>query len=155
LSNSHLPISAKSPVDSIPYKALHYTSDVIEQLKNEIKFVESKIHELQNSHNFENLTQESIEAKFYKKLEKIEMESGEKACLVGESNLWKELQFLLRNDSMQASDHWMSFHLISEFRDSIHNPETRSTEQIVAEYESKLGFLLQTWQDYTGSAYPL
>ena len=154
MSNSHLPISAKSPVDSIPYKAPQYSSDVIEQLKNEIKFVESKIHELQNSHNFVNFSQESIEAKFYRKLENIESESGEKACLVGESNLWKELQFLLRVDPAQASAHWMSFHQISEFRDSIHNPKTRSTEQIIAEYESKLGVLLQTWKDYTGIAYP-
>jgi len=117
-------------------------------------FVEHKYKELQEPDSFGLVDHAKVETEFYELLNKIEKQIGSKACPEGESNLWKELQFLLKNDPVNSSKHWMSFHQISEFRDSIYSPETRSTEQIIAEYESKLLVLLQTWQDYTGSAYP-
>ena len=78
-----------------------------------------------------------------------------KACPDGESNLWKELQFLLANDQAQANEYWMAFHQISEFREPGRIPEAKSTEEQIAEIEAKLEALLKTWHDYTGTEYPL
>jgi hypothetical protein len=155
LSNSHLPFSSTSPVDSIPYQAPNYSGEVIDQLKSEISLLEYKYNVLQDPNSFGAVDQAKVEADFYNHLQKIETAVGSRACPDGESNLWKELQFLLANDPSRASEHWMAFHQINEIRTPPTATLSRSPEVQMAEIEAKLAVLLQTWQDYTGSAYPL
>jgi hypothetical protein len=154
LSNSNLPISSTSPVDSIPYQAPNYSGDVIEQLKSEISLLEYKHKQLQDPNSFGLVDQAKIEADFYEYLKKIEKEIGSKACPDGQSNLWKELQFLIKNDPAKSSDHWMAFHQISEIRTPPTATLSRSPEVQIAEIEAKLEVLLKTWHDYTGTQYP-
>ena len=154
MSNSHLPFSSTSPVDSVPYKAPNYSTKVISELKSEIMSLELKFKEIQNPQPLKIPDRATIEIDFYEYLKKIEKEKGAKACPDGESNLWKELQFLLANDPSRASEHWVTFHRISEYR-SQQEPFVRSPELQIAEIETKLTALLQTWQDYTGTEYPL
>jgi hypothetical protein len=155
LSNSHLPYSSTGPADSIPYRAPNYSSEVIDQLKSEISLLEYKYKELQDPNSFGLVDQAKVEAGFYELLKNIEKTTGAKACPDGESNLWKELQFLLRNDPINSSNHWMAFHQIKEFRAPPTATLSRSPDVQKAEIEAKLAVLLQTWQDYTGTAYPL
>ena len=154
MSNSNLPISSTSPVDSIPYQAPNYSGDVIEQLKSEISLLEYKHKQLQDPNSFGLVDQAKIEADFYEYLNKIEKEIGSKACPDGQSNLWKELQFLLANDPSRAGEHWMAFHQLNELREPIRGAEARSPKEQIAEIEAKLEVLLKTWHDYTGSQYP-
>ncbi len=154
MSNSNLPISSTSPVDSIPYQAPNYSGDVIDQLKSEISLLEYKHKQLQDPNSFGLVDQAKIEADFYEYLNKIEKEIGSKACPDGQSNLWKELQFLIKNDPAKSSEHWMAFHQINEFREPIRGAETRSPEEKIVEIEAKLEVLLKTWHDYTGTQYP-
>jgi len=155
LSNSNLPISSTSPVDSIPYQAPNYSGDVIEQLKSEISLIEYKLKQIQDPNSFGLVDQAKIEADFYSHLQKIETAMGSKACPDGQSNLWKELQFLLANDPSRAGEHWMAFHQINELREPIRGAEVRSPKEQIAEIEAKLEVLLKTWHDYTGTVYPL
>ena len=154
MSNSNLPISSTSPVDSIPYQAPNYSGDVIEQLKSEISLLEYKLKQIQDPNSFGLVDQAKIEADFYSHLQKIETAMGSKACPDGQSNLWKELQFLLANDPSRAGEHWMAFHQINELREPIRGAETRSPEEQIAEIEATLAVLLKTWHDYTGTQYP-
>ena len=154
MSNSNLPISSTSPVDSIPYQAPNYSGDVIEQLKSEISLIEYKLKQIQDPNSFGLVDQAKIEADFYSHLQKIETAMGSKACPDGQSNLWKELQFLLANDPSRAGEHWMAFHQINELREPIRGAEVRSPKEQIAEIEAKLEVLLKTWHDYTGSQYP-
>ena len=155
LSNSNLPISSTSPVDSIPYQAPNYSGDVIEQLKSEISLLEYKLKQIQDPNSFGLVDQAKIEADFYSHLQKIETAMGSKACPDGQSNLWKELQFLLANDPSRAGEHWMAFHQINEIRTPPTAIISRSPEVQTAEIEAKLAVLLKTWHDYTGTEYPL
>ena len=155
MSNSNLPISSTSPVDSIPYQAPNYSGAVIEQLKSEISLLEYKLKQLQDPNAFGLVDQVKIEADFYNHLQKIETAMGSKACPDGQSNLWKELQFLLANDPSRAGEHWMAFHQINELREPIRGAEARSPKEQIAEIEAKLEVLLKTWHDYTGTKYPL
>ena len=154
MSNSHLPYSSTGPADSIPYRAPNYSGEVIEQLKSEISLLEYKLKQLQDPNSFGLVDQAKIEADFYNHLQKIETAIGSKACLDGESNLWKELQFLLVNDPSRAGEHWMAFHQINELREPIRDIESRSPKEQIAEIEAKLEVLLKTWHDYTGTQYP-
>lgn len=150
-----MPYSSTGPADSIPYRAPNYSGEVIEQLKSEISLLEYKHKQLQDPNSFGLVDQAKIEADFYNHLQKIETAIGSKACLDGESNLWKELQFLLVNDPSRAGEHWMAFHQINELREPIRGIESRSPEEQIAEIEAKLEVLLKTWHDYTGTQYPL
>ena len=154
MSNSHLPYSSTGPADSIPYRAPNYSGEVIEQLKSEISLLEYKLKQLQDPNSFGLVDQAKIEADFYNHLQKIETAMGSKACPDGQSNLWKELQFLLANDPSRAGEHWMAFHQINELREPIRGLESRSPEEQIAEIEAKLEVLLKTWHDYTGTQYP-
>ena len=154
MSNSHLPYSSTGPADSIPYRAPNYSGEVIEQLKSEISLLEYKLKQLQDPNSFGLVDQAKIEADFYNHLQKIETAMGYKACPDGQSNLWKELQFLLANDPSRAGEHWMAFHQINELREPIRGLESRSPEEQIAEIEAKLEVLLKTWHDYTGTQYP-
>ena len=154
MSNSHLPISSTSPVDSIPYQAPNYSTKVISELKSEIMFLELKFKELNNPQPLKIPDRATVEIDFYEHLRKIEKEKGAKACPEGESNLRKELNFLLENDPIRASEHWVTFHRISEYR-SQQGPYVRSPELQIEEIEAKLEVLLKTWHDYTGTEYPL
>jgi hypothetical protein len=155
LSNSNLPFSSTSPVDSIPYQAPNYSGEVIDQLKSEISLLEYKHKQLQDPNSFGLVDQAKIEADYSEYLKKIEKEIGSKACPDGQSNLWKELQFLLANDPSRASEHWMAFHQINEIRTPATATLWRSPEVQIAEIEAKLEVLLKTWHDYTGTKYPL
>ena len=154
LSLSHLPISETGPIKSVPYRKPNYSEDVITQLKSEITRLELDFKMLRNPKDLGIAEQSTIEAEFYGSLAKIEKVLGAKACAEGESNLWKELQFLLANDPEQANDHWMAFHQISEFREPERIPDAKSAEEQIIEIEAKLTVLLKTWQDYTGTEYP-
>ena len=154
MSNSNLPFSSTSPVDSIPYQAPNYSGEVINQLKSEISLLEYKYKVLQDPNSFGLVDQAKVEADFYNHLKKIETATDSKACPDGESNLWKELQFLLANDPSRASEHWMAFHQIKEIRTPPNATLSRSPEVQMAEIEAKLVELLKTWHDDTGSAYP-
>ena len=150
LSNSNQPISSTSPVDSIPYRKPSYSGEVIAQLESEITSLEYKLKVLQDPNSFGLVDQTKIEAGFYEKLKKIEYEVGSKACPDGESNLWKELHFLLANDPTKSSEHWLTFHQISEFRTPVNAMLSRNPEVQIAEIEEKLRALRQTSHDYTG-----
>ena len=155
MSLSHLPISETGPIKSVPYRKPNYSEDVITQLKSEITRLELDFKMLRNPKDFGIAEQSIIEAEFYGSLAKIEKVLGAKACAEGESNLWKELQFLLATDPAQANDHWMAFHQISQFREPERIPDANSAEEQIIEIEAKLEVLLKTWHDYTGTEYPL
>jgi hypothetical protein len=152
---SHLPISETGPIRSVPYRKPNYSEEVIAQLKSEITRLELSYKMLRSPKDFGIADQSTIEAEFYGSLARIEKNLGVKACPDGESNLWKELHFLLANDQAQANEYWMAFHQISEFREPGRIPEAKSTEEQIAEIEAKLEALLKTWHDYTGTEYPL
>lgn len=154
LSNSHLPYASTGPADSIPYRAPNYSGEVIDQLKSEISLLEYKYKELQDPNSFGLVDQAKVEAGFYELLKNIETATGAKACPHGESNLWRELQFLLQNDPTNSSNHWMAFHQIKEFRTPPTAILSRSPEVQIEEIEAKLAVLFQTWKDYTGLDYP-
>jgi hypothetical protein len=61
LSNSNLPISSTSPVDSIPYQAPNYSGDIIEQLKSEISLLEYKLKQIQDPNSFGLVDQAKID----------------------------------------------------------------------------------------------
>ena len=153
MSNSHLPFSSTSPVDSVPYKAPNYSTKVISELKSEIMYLELKQKELQNPQPLKIPDRVTVESNYFEHLKKIEKEVGSRACPDGESNLRKELDFLLENDSTRVSEHWVSFHRMSEYR-SQQGPYDKSPEVQMAEIEAKLAVLLKTWHDYTGTRYP-